>query len=247
MARSRKPTSLNSAHTMNAKPFLQLLAAIIALLSNILTTRAAEPQKPSDDQPAIEFADTRERLITLSQTKALTVSEQFELTVSLFGSGKFGEALLVGRMGLGLTQVAREKSLFYMMIAQCNGALGNYHAAAEAALAGQRLHPLSSELAALRFAYFTKVEDKAQAQAAADTLAQIVPGGGQDERPIVSIQGGIWLVKMVVRSIQAGMAAYEVGKRAWPEIEPHFKVIAKTVMTLWREPVSARGLTPPIK
>lgn len=232
---------------MKTKPLLQLLAAIIALLTYISTTRATEPQKPSEDQPAIEFTDARERLIALSQTKALTVNEQFELTVSLFGSGQFGEALLVGRMGLGLTQVAREKSLFYMMIAQCNGALGNYHAAAEAALAGQRLHPLSRELAALRFAYFTKVEDKAQAQAAADTLAQIIPGAGPGEQPIVSIQGAICLVKMVVRAIQAGMAAYEVGKRAWPEIEPHFKVIAQTVMTLWGESLSARGLTPAIK
>jgi hypothetical protein len=229
---------------MKTRLTLAILAIAVVLLRVASPASAATGPTGTAEPRDSEFLSARTRLITESQNRALTVNEQFELSVSLFGCGAFSEALLVGRMGLGRTQDTRERGLFHMMIAQCHGALGDYRSAGEAALAGQRLQPLSKELAALRFAYFTKVEDKAQAQAAADTLAQLIPGAGQDEQPIATIQGVICLVKLVARAIQAGMAIYEVGKRAWPEVEPHVKEIAHTVLVIWNE---TRSQTPAAK
>lgn len=229
---------------MRTRLTLPIIVFVVVLLGAVGPTSAADGSTGAVKTLDSDFFSTRTRLLTESQTRTLTVNEQFELSVALFGCGEFAEALLVGRMGLGRTQDAKERSLFHMIISQCNGALGNYRSAGEAALAGQRLQPLSRELAALRFAYFTKVEDKAQAQAAADTLAQLIPGAGQEEQPIAAIQGVICLVKLVARAIQAGMAIYEVGKRAWPEVEPHVKEIAQTVLVIWNE---TRSLTPSTK
>ena len=229
------------------RAFCSHLAIVLAILllnhGNLaLAGDGSTPAKVS--QPA-DFVGTSSRLTTESQSRVLTVDEQFELSVSLFGSGQFSEALLVGRMGLGRTRGPRERSMFYLIIAQCHGALGNYRSAGEAALEGQRLEPLSKELAALRLAYFTKVDDKAQVQAAADTLAQIIPGAG--EQPVCLTQGVIAVVRFLIKAIEAGVAIYEVGKRVWPEVKPQVEVIAQAALKIWQmSSQTTTGLPPSV-
>ncbi|NBQ69173.1 MAG: hypothetical protein EBU46_10185 [Nitrosomonadaceae bacterium] len=119
-----------------------------------------------------------------------------------------------------------------MAIAQCHGAQGNYDDAGEAALEGQRLDPLSKELAALRFAYFTKHGDQAQAKAAEDTLRQLVPGVG--DRPIALGPLGPMIVGFLINELkEQGRILLKIAIEEWPTIKREVEAIAGRMGEKW--------------
>ena len=182
--------------------------------------------------PAEQFTQTRNHLFAKAATSALKADEHFKLATSLLGRGQFQEALVVARLGLGLTQNAVEKSLFYMAIAQCHGARGFYDDAGEAALEGQRFDPLSKDLAALRFAYFTKHGDQAQAKAAEDTLRQLVPGIG--DRPIALGPLGPLILGFLISELkEQGKIILKIVMEEWPGIRHEVEVIAARLGEKW--------------
>lgn len=185
---------------------------------------AAEPS-----EAAKLFAQQRDELLTQSQARSLTTKEHFDLSVALLGAGQFSEALIVTRLGTGTTKEPQVRSLFNLVAAQALGAQGNYEAAAEAALAGQRLNPLSVELAALRFAYFTKVGNSAQAKSAEDTLKQLDPSG----QPVLTGAEVIAIAKGVIEIAMAIKAVYEISRETWPRIQPEVERLAVRMTDLW--------------
>lgn len=181
-------------------------------------------------RPAEQFAQTRDKLLTKAGSAALNADEHFSLAMSMFGLGQFREALVVARLGAGLTQNPIEKSVFYMAIAQCHGAMGDYGDAGAAALAGQRLNPLSRELAALRLAYFSKYDDKAQAKAAEDTLKQMCPSG----IPVLtSDECWAWIVTEGAAKLDAIRALWDIAKVAWERLEPVVQDLKRDLEIWW--------------
>lgn len=182
--------------------------------------------------PAEQFTQTRDHLFAKAATTPLSADEHFKLATSLLGLGQFQESTVVAKLGLGLTQNPIEKSLFYTAIAQCHGARGFYDDAGEAALEGQRLDPLSKDLAALRFAYFTKHGDQAQAKAAEDTLRQLVPGVG--DRPIALGPLGPMIVGFLINELkEQGQILLKIVKEEWPGIKDVVEVIAGRMREKW--------------
>ena len=211
-----------------------LLTLMCAFGLSTVPPGAAEAsiQQTSAPQTAEEFAQTRDRLLTKAASTPLNADEHFSLATSLLGLGQFRESLIVAKLGLGLTQAPVEKSLFYMAIAQCHGARGFYDDAADAALEGQRLDPLSRELAALRFVYFTEYGDLAQAKAAEDNLRQLVPGIG-DQPIYLSLIVGVFRVFLLEELRKQGKILLEVAKEEWPTIKSHIEVIARDIGSKW--------------
>lgn len=205
----------------------------LVLLLWCATVLAAPPLMAADaSKPTDQFAQTRDHLYTKAATSPLSVEEHFNLTASLLGLGQFQESTVVAKLGLGLTQNRIEKSLFYMAIAQCHGARGLYGDAGEAALEGQRLDPLSKDLAALRFAYFTKHGDQAQAKAAEDTLRQLVPGLG--ERPIALGPLGPMIVGFLMDELkEQGKILFKIVMEEWEGIKKEAEVIARRMGEKW--------------
>lgn len=214
-----------------------VLTLTCALALSTLPLVAAETPvlQTAAPQTAQHFAQTRDRLLTKAQSTALNGDDHFSLATSLLGLGQFGEALVVARLGLGLTQDPVEKGVFYMVIAQCHGARGDYDDAAAAALEGQRVDPLSKDLAALRFAYFTKHGDQAQTKAAEDTLKQLDPSG----RPVLNSEQFWGLVIGVTQAVLACKALYETAGQAWERMKPHVEDVKKSLDTLWSNAKSA--------
>lgn len=217
----------NSHHEMNR--LKQLLTLACALAVATLTLSAADAP-----QTAAQFAETRNRLLARAQTTALTAKEHFDLAVGYFACGQFTEGETVARLGLGLSQNGVEKGALYTVIAQCNGALGEYPAAAKAALAGQRHDPLSKELAGLRLVYFGKIEDEAQRLAAEDTLRQLETSG----EPVWVVQGCMVVVR-VARVIITLATLYDIAKEQWPVIQPEVVKLANELKALF--PQTTKG------
>ena len=210
------------------KPLLSLTCAFV--LSTLSSSAAEAPvQQSAAPQTAEQFAQTRDRLLTKAASTALNADEHFSLATSLLGLGQYREALVVARLGLGLTQNPVEKSLFYMAIAQCHGAQGNYDDAGEAALEGQRFDPLSKELAALRFAYFTKDGDQAQAKAAEDTLKQLEPSG----RPVLSGEQWGAIISAGIQAVLACKALYDAATVGWERMKPHVEDVSRNLHAFW--------------
>lgn len=205
---------------------------LLLWISCALVLSTLSPLAADAPQTAEQFAQTRDRLLAKAGSTALNADEQFSLATSMLGLGQFREALIVAKLGLGLTQSPVEKSLFYMAIAQCHGAQGNYDDAGEAALEGQRLDPLSKELAALRFAYFTKHGDQAQAKAAEDTLRQLVPGVG--DRPIALGPLGPMIVGFLINELkEQGRILLKIAIEEWPTIKREVEAIAGRMGEKW--------------
>lgn len=209
---------------MKTSALLQLLTVLVLLSREAPLASAAEPPPTTS-----AFVEARDRLLNQAQAKGLTAKEHFDLSVALLGTGQYGEALVVSRMGMGLTQEPKAKALFLMVAAQCNGAQGYYVSAAEAALEGQRLNPLSVELAALRLAYFTKIGNAAQAKSAEDTLKQLDPSG----QPVLTGAELVALAKGVIEIAAAIRVIYEVTHDAWPRIQPEVERVALRMTELW--------------
>ena len=225
MAHPGKQTNLNPAHKMNRLKLLLPLSCAFALAT--LSLMAADGPTTAE-----QFAQTRDKLLAKAGSTPLNADEQFSLATSMLGLGQFREALIVASLGLGLTQDPVEKSLFYMAIAQCHGARGFYDYAGQAALEGQRLDPLSKELAALRFAYFTKDEDQAQVKAAEDTFKQLTGDG-----PPVCNPAALWAVLKILyeggKRIAEIVALYDTAMAAWERLEPQVLEVKRNLDTFW--------------
>lgn len=236
------------------KPYsiLCLLMAVTALLGAGCKKKEASPAAPNAPAtppgsgsatptnlgPAIQteaakaFSKTVARLTEKKGTNKLSAKESFELAVGLLGTGKFPEALAVATEGKDLTEDSREKSLFHIIASQCHGAQGKYLAAAETASEGQRIYRQSVQLAMLRYAYFTKVGDKAQIKMAEDALRELEPSG----QPVLhgdQIMGFIDFVGKLGKMISACTVIYEVLKDAWTKIQPDVEQLATTLNALW--------------
>lgn len=216
-------------------------SALLLLLTILAVLSREAPLASAAETPAAtsSFVETRDRLLNQAQAKGLTAKEHFDLSVALLGTGQYGEALVVSRMGMGLTQEPKAKSLFLMVAAQCHGAQGYYFWAADAALEGQRLNPLSMELAALRFAYFTKVGNAAQAKSAEDTLKQLYPNG----QPVLTGVELIAIAKGVIEIVAAIKVIYEVTQEAWPKVQPEVERVAVRMTELWAKLSASGGRT----
>ena len=219
---------------MKTSALFQLLTMLVLLSHGTSLVRSAEPSTAE-----AAFPETRDRLLNQAQAKGLTAKEHFDLSVTLLGTGQYGEALVVSRLGMGLTQDPKAKALFLMLAAQCNGAQGHYVSAAEAALEGQRLNPLSVELAALRLAYFTKIGNAAQAKSAEDTLKQLDPSG----QPVLTGAELVALAKGVIEIAAAIRVIYEVTHDDWPRIQPEVERVALRMTELWSKLSSGGGRT----
>jgi hypothetical protein len=202
---------------------------LFAFLALAFVTHPMSVSAAESSEAAKLFAHQRDELLMQAQARSLTAKEHFDLSVALLGTGQFGEALIVTKLGTGTTKEPQVKSLFSLVAAQALGAQGNYAAAAEAALAGQRLNPLSVELAALRFAYFTKVGNAAQAKSAEDTLKQLDPSG----QPVLTGAEVIAIAKGVIEIALAIKAVYEVSRETWPRIQPEVERVAVRMTELW--------------
>jgi hypothetical protein len=206
------------------KPIILFALLALALFTHTMSLSAAETS-----EAAKLIAQQRDELLTQAQARSLTAKEHFDLSVALLGAGQFAEALIVTKLGSGTTKEPHAKSLFSLVAAQALGAQGNYEAAAEAALAGQRLNPLSVELAALRFAYFTKIGNAAQAKSAEDTLKQLDPSG----QPVLTGAEVIAIAKGVIEIAMTIKAVYEVSRETWPRIQPEVERLAVRMTELW--------------
>lgn len=206
------------------KPIILFALLAHALVVGVMSLSAAE-----SSEAAKLFAQQRDELLTQAQARSLTAKEHFDLSVALLGTGQFAEALIVTKLGTGTTKEPHVKSLFSLVAAQALGAQGSYEAAAEAALTGQRLNPLSVELAALRFAYFTKVGNAAQAKSAEDRLKQLDPSG----QPVLTGAEVIAIAKGVIEIAITIKAVYEVSRETWPRIQPEVERLAVRMTELW--------------
>lgn len=208
------------------RPKLALLLWCACVLGTLPLLAAGE--SPRTEQ----LTQTRDQVLAKAVTTTLSIEEHFKLATSLLGLGHFEESTLVAKLGLGLTQNRMQKSLFYIVISQCRGARGFYNEAGEAALEGQRLDPLSKDLAALRFAYFTKHGDQAQAKAAEDTLRQLVPGLG--DRPVGLGPLGPWLLEIFGQEIKVQFKILcKIAKEEGPRIQEAIEEIADRIWTKW--------------
>lgn len=219
--------------------YTHLLLLTACWIANPSQAGAAQVSIP----PSGPTVSARDRLLEQAQIKPLTAQGHYELAVALLGNGQFSEALIVTRLGSGFTTDAREKSLFHLVGAQSLGALGRYAEAAGCALEGQRLNPTSIELAALRFAYFTKVGNAAQAKSAEDTLKRLKPTGD----PVLS---GAQIISVILGIIEATKALSEIVGTEYARIEPPVRekltIIADNLKLLWAavpssKPISATG------
>lgn len=182
------------------------------------------------------------KLLDIARDRQLSSKEQFDLSLSFMRSASFVESLTTARLALGTTTNHLEKAAFYVVISQSLGALGDYQAAAEAALAGQRLNPTSRELAALRRVYFELVGDLAQKQAAEDTLAQLSPSGEKvalNWRTVyVAVEVGKPIIEALVKIYEKWYEATLMerggsGASVREKLIKKMELVANTIEVLW--------------
>lgn len=172
-------------------------------------------------------------LIEEAKRRPLTVRENFDLSLGLFGSGRFAEAAITAEIGIGQAKMNYERAALFGIIAQSRGALGDYREAADAALQGHRLSPLSKDLAAMRVVYWTEVGNGAQVAAAEDALAALEDSG---ERvflgPMVKF---IWANRKAILVVVTKLKplVLEQVARWWPEHKTAIEAAVQTLTAIW--------------
>lgn len=210
----------------------------------MLGSFAAAAERTADGKPAIDnqtdgfasyqaAAKQSATLIKQAMTRTLVAKEHFDLSLSLFGTGRFAEAALAAQMGMGHAKGDLERAAFFGVIAQSRGALGEYQEANRAALDGHRLNPLSKELAAMRVVYATKTGNGAQIAAAEDALAGLEERG---ERvflgPLVKF---LWQNRRSVVAVLTtlGSPIVDQVRERWPQHRIVIEACLQTLKTMW--------------
>ena len=186
-----------------------------------------------------------------AMARPLTAREHFDLSLSLFGTGRFAEAAMTAQLGMGQAKDDTERAAFFGVIAQSRGALGNYQEAAQAALEGHRLNPRSQELAAMRVTYFKKTGNGAQLAAAEDALSGLVTDGDPVFGPAVAAGVAVglkWLWDhrkevMVVLQI-VGPPVVEHAKERWPQQKEIIEAGIQTLKAMWTIAEKLESATP---
>ncbi|NBR87973.1 MAG: hypothetical protein EBS84_19065 [Proteobacteria bacterium] len=184
-----------------------------------------------------------------AMARPLTAREHFDLSLSLFGTGRFAEAAMTAQLGMGQAKDDMERAAFFGVIAQSRGALGNYQEAAQAALEGHRLNPHSKELATMRVTYFKKTGNGAQLAAAEDALSGMMEGEPVS-LPILVGAGlaakWVWNYRkeiMVVLHI-VGPPIVEHAKERWPQQKEAIEAVILTLKTMWTVAEKIESATP---
>lgn len=183
-------------------------------------------------------------LIKEAESRSLTTREHFDLSLSLFGSGRFAEAAMAAQLGMGRATEDIERAAFFGVMAQSRGALGNYQEAAYAALAGHRLNPLSKELAAMRVTYFKKSGNGAQLAAAEDALAGLEESG---ERVFLgAIVRFLWQNRKAVVTVLTtlGPLISEQVQARWPQHKEAIESGVQTLKAMWSIAEKIESATP---
>lgn len=182
-------------------------------------------------------------LIKQAMTRPLTARGHFDLSLSLFGTGRFAEAALTAQIGMGLAKEDVERAAFFGVLAQSRGVMGDYQEANRAALEGHRLSPLSKELAAMRVVYSIKTGNGAHIAAAEDALAGLEESG---ERvflgPMVRF---LWQNRKAVVTVLTALGpVVEQIKDRWPQHKTAIEAGIQTLKTMWELKEKIESATP---
>lgn len=182
-------------------------------------------------------------LIKHGMARPLTAREHFDLSLSLFGTGRFAEAALTAQIGMGLTKEDVERAAFFGVLAQSRGAMGDYQEANRAALEGHRLSPLSKELAAMRVVYSTKTGNGAQLAAAEDALAGLEEAG---ERVFLGLMVRfLWQNRKTVVTVLTALGpVVDQIKDRWPQHKTAIEAGIQTLKTMWTVAEKIESTTP---
>lgn len=233
-----KSTHLSLPPTLLPKLALALLSSL--LMTGFTSTRAAEkstaPQAKVIESSPIAIRDS---LLAKAKATKLDAADSFQLALAFFRNGQLIEATTVARLTLGATTNLREKAALYALVSEAEGARGKYREAAQAALEGQRCNPDSPELAVLRFAYFSKLGDMAQAEAASDCLLHTDVNRG---KPVFGVAQAIIVISFGKQVIEVLADAYQVwyldeinrgrNPHLWLD-NPTVKTSCKVIEKLW--------------
>lgn len=222
----------------------QLHTATVTIACCLLANFAGAAERTVDGKPAAKTKATgfesyyaamqqSSALVKQARARPLTAREHFDLSLSLFGTGRFAEAALTAEIGMGLAKEDVERAAFFGVLAQTRGAMGEYQEANRAALEGHRLSPLSKELAAMRVVYSTKTGNGAHIAAAEDALAGLEESG---ERVFLGLLVRfLWQNRKVVVVVltSLGPPIQDQLNERWPQYKEAIEAGIQTLKTMW--------------